>query len=40
MSNDKNSDGFVTKEELPEFMQRGFERMDTNTDGKISKEEA
>ncbi len=40
MSNDKDGDGKVTKEELPEFMQRMLERADTNKDGAIDQEEA
>ncbi len=40
MSNDKNNDGKVTKDELPEFMQRMLERADTNKDGAIDKDEA
>ncbi len=40
MSNDKNGDGKVTKDELPEFMQRILDRADTNHDGAIDKAEA
>ncbi len=40
MSNDKNGDGKVTKDELPESMQRILDRADTNNDGAIDKEEA
>ncbi len=40
MSNDKDNDGKVTKDELPEFMQRMLERADTNKDGAIDKNEA
>ena len=40
MSNDKNKDGKVTKDELPEFMQRMMKRADTNKDGAIDKDEA
>lgn len=37
---DKNKDGFVDKDELPEqFADRMLERTDENKDGKISKEE-
>jgi hypothetical protein len=36
---DKNSDGKVTTDELPEQMQRGFSRMDANGDGGIDKAE-
>jgi Ca2+-binding EF-hand superfamily protein len=37
---DKDNDGKVTKEELPEFMQRMFDRADANGDGAIDKTEA
>ncbi len=40
MSNDKNGDGKVTKDELPEFMLRILDRADTNNDGAIDKAEA
>jgi len=40
MSNDKNGDGKVTKEELPDPMQPMLERADTNKDGAIDKTEA
>jgi hypothetical protein len=40
MSNDKNADGKVTQEELPEAMQRIMSRADTNKDGAIDKVEA
>lgn len=40
MSNDKDKDGKVTREELPEFMQRMLDRGDTNKDGAIDKAEA
>ena len=40
MSNDKDGDGKVTKEELPEPMQRIMQRIDTNQDGAIDKAEA
>ena len=40
MSNDQNKDGKVTKDELPEFMQRMLERADTNKDGAIDEGEA
>ncbi len=40
MSNDKNNDGKVTKDELPEFMQRMLDRADTNKDGAIDRDEA
>jgi hypothetical protein len=40
MSNDKNGDGKVTKDELPDFLQRILDRADTNKDGAIDKAEA
>jgi Ca2+-binding EF-hand superfamily protein len=40
MTNDKDGDGKVTKEELPEPMQRIMQRVDTNQDGAIDKAEA
>jgi hypothetical protein len=39
MSNDKNKDGKLTKEELPERMQPMFSRIDTNKDKEIDKTE-
>ena len=39
MSNDKNKDGKLTKEELPERMQSMFDRIDTNKDKEIDKSE-
>jgi hypothetical protein len=39
MSFDKNKDGKVTKDELPERMQRLIEMGDTNKDGALDKEE-
>lgn len=33
---DKNSDGKITREELPEQMRRAFDRFDTNGDGSIT----
>lgn len=38
--NDKNKDGKITKDELPESMRSMFERMDTNQDGAIDRKEA
>ena len=38
--NDKNKDGKLTKDELPEAMQSIFERADTNRDGAIDRKEA
>jgi Ca2+-binding EF-hand superfamily protein len=39
MENDKNEDGKITKEELPEFMQQMIGRFDTNEDGALDKSE-
>jgi len=39
MSNDKNKDGKLTKDELPERMQSMFDRIDTNKDKEIDKAE-
>ena len=39
MVNDKNKDGKLTKEELPERMQAMFDRIDTNKDKEIDKAE-
>lgn len=36
---DKNGDGKLTKEELPERMQRILERADSNSDGALDKDE-
>ncbi len=36
---DRNSDGKLTREELPPQLQRLFERMDANNDGAVSREE-
>lgn len=36
---DKNGDGKLTREELPEAIRRNFDRVDTNRDGSISREE-
>jgi hypothetical protein len=40
MSNDKDGDGKVSKEEAPPTMQGFFDRLDANSDGFIDKEEA
>jgi hypothetical protein len=39
MGNDKNKDGKVTKEELPENAQGFFDRLDANKDGALDKAE-
>lgn len=39
MKNDKNNDGKLTKDELPERMQSLFDRIDANKDKEITKEE-
>ena len=39
MSNDKNGDGKVTKDEMPERMQSFFDRLDANGDGAIDQQE-
>lgn len=39
MSNDKNSDGKLSKDELPERLQTMFDRVDGNTDGFLDKSE-
>ena len=39
MSFDKNGDGKVSKDEMPERMQRILERADTNKDDALDKEE-
>jgi len=39
MQYDENGDGKIQRDELPERMQRMFDRMDENGDGEISKEE-
>jgi Ca2+-binding EF-hand superfamily protein len=36
---DKNKDGFLTREELPERFRHNFDKIDTNKDGKLSREE-
>jgi Ca2+-binding EF-hand superfamily protein len=36
---DKNGDGFLQRDELPASYRAAFERIDTNKDGKISREE-
>ena len=39
MANDKNGDGKIDKDELPERMQRILERADANKDGALEKGE-
>jgi collagen type III alpha len=39
MENDKNGDGKLSKEELPERMQQNMERLDTNGDGFVDRGE-
>jgi Ca2+-binding EF-hand superfamily protein len=36
---DKNKDGYVSKEELPEGLARNFDRFDRNSDGKLDAKE-
>jgi Ca2+-binding EF-hand superfamily protein len=36
---DKNGDGFLQRDELPPAYRAAFDRLDTNKDGKISREE-
>jgi Ca2+-binding EF-hand superfamily protein len=36
---DRDKDGFLSKDELPEWLRHNFDRLDLNKDGKISKEE-
>ncbi len=39
MRADTNGDGLVSKEELPEQMQRRFDQMDANRDGLVDESE-
>jgi collagen type III alpha len=39
MENDKNGDGKLSREELPDRMQQNMERLDTNGDGFVDKAE-
>jgi Ca2+-binding EF-hand superfamily protein len=36
---DKNKDGYITRDELPQSLRYCFEKIDTNKDGKISRDE-
>lgn len=36
---DKNGDGYLTKDEVPEWLRDRFDQLDTNKDGKLSREE-
>jgi hypothetical protein len=36
---DKNKKGYLTKEDLPPFLAKNFEKFDTNNDGKLDKAE-
>jgi hypothetical protein len=36
---DKNKDGFLEKSEIPNWLARPFDRIDTNSDGKLSRAE-
>ena len=36
---DKNKDGFIEREELPERLRHAFDQIDANKDGKLSREE-
>lgn len=36
---DRDKDGYLSKDELPDYLHYNFERLDANKDGKISKEE-
>lgn len=39
MAGDKNNDGKLSREELPERLQRGFDRLDANGDASVSADE-
>ena len=39
MENDKNKDGKLTRDEVPEYMRGMFERWDSNENGAIEKSE-
>jgi Ca2+-binding EF-hand superfamily protein len=36
---DRNKDGFLTRDELPERLRANFDKIDANKDGKLSKDE-
>jgi len=36
---DRDKDGYLTKDEMPDWLHYNFDRLDTNKDGKISKQE-
>ena len=36
---DRDNDGYLTKDEMPDWLHYNFARLDTNKDGKISKDE-
>jgi len=36
---DRDKDGYLTKDEMPDWLHYNFSRLDTNKDGKISREE-
>src|SRR5262245_17970513 len=36
---DRDKDGYLSKDEMPEWLRHNFDRLDLNKDGKISKEE-
>lgn len=39
MASDANGDGFISREELPQQMQRRFDQMDANGDGSVDENE-
>jgi hypothetical protein len=36
---DKNGDGFLQRDEVPPYLREQFDKLDTNKDGKLSREE-
>src|ERR1700674_779759 len=36
---DKNKDGYLTRDEVPPFLAKGFDKADTNGDGKLDRGE-